>query len=122
MNSTPHVDEIIHGKILEVDLHGKLTRADFEKLGPTIENLIRQRVKISILLTMHDFQGWTAGAFWEDIKWEAKHFNDITRLAIVGEQDWHKWMTTFCNAFTTAEVRYFTFAQLDAAYEWLNQP
>src|SRR5438045_2417092 len=108
MKSSKHVDEILHGKILEVDLHGKLNREDYEKLGPSVEKMIRQHGKIRILVTMHDFDGWDAGALWEDLKWDAKHFNDIERLAIVGEENWQKWMAGFCNAFTTAEVRYFT--------------
>ena len=120
MTSTAHVDKIVHGKLLEVDLHGTLTREDYEKLGPSIESLIHQQGKIHVMVTMHEFDGWDAGALWEDVKWETKHFNDIERLAIVGEENWHKWMVGFCNAFTTAEVRYFTFSQLDSAYTWLR--
>ena len=67
MKSTPHVDELIHGKVLEVDLHGKLTREDFERLGPQTDKLIERHGKIRILVTMHDFEGWDAGALWEVI-------------------------------------------------------
>ena len=28
--------------------------------------------------------------------------------------------TAFCKPFTTAEIRYFTLEQLDAAHSWLN--
>jgi hypothetical protein len=120
MNSTPHVDEIIHGNILEVDLHGRLAREDYEDLEPSIERMIQRQGKINVLVTMHDFDGWSPGALWEDLKWEAKHFSDIEKLAIVGEEDWHKWMTRFCDAFTNAEVRYFTLDQLGEAHVWLN--
>ena len=58
---------------------------------------------------------------WEDIKWEVKHFNGVERVAIVGEENWQKWMAGFCNAFTTAEVRYFTFAQIYSVHAWLNE-
>ena len=115
MNSTAHVDEEVHGKVLEVDLHGKLGRADYEKFVPESEKLILKYGKIRILVTMHDFHGWDAGALWEDIKWNAGHFDQIERLAIVGEKTWHKWMTGFCKPFTTAQVRYFTLDQLAAA-------
>jgi hypothetical protein len=121
MKSTPHVDEIVHGKVLEVDLHGKLGREDYEKVSPETEKLIRQHGKIRILVTMREFEGWDAGALWEDLKWETRHFNDIERLAVVGEESWHKWMAGFCNAFTKAEVRYFTFDQLEEAHVWLNE-
>jgi hypothetical protein len=58
---------------------------------------------------------------WQDIKWDLKHFNHVERLAIVGEKAWHKWMASFCKPFTTAEVRYFTLDELDAARAWINE-
>ena len=119
MKSTAHVDEFAYGRILEVDLHGKLTREDFERIVPDTEKLISQHGKIRILVTMHDFEGWNAGALWEEVKWEAKHFNDVEQLAIVGEECWQKWMASFCRPFTTAKIRHFSFDQLEEAREWL---
>ena len=120
MRSTAHVDKEVHDKFLEFHLRGRLSRADFEKFAPETERLIRESVEIRLLVTLHDFHGWDAGALWADIKWDVKHFNHIERLAIVGEKSWHKWMTGFCKPFTTAEIRYFTFDQLDEAHVWLN--
>ena len=120
MNSTAHVDEEVHGKVLEVDLHGKLSREDYERFVPESEKLIQKYGRIRILVTMHEFHGWDAGALWEDLKWNARHFDQIERLAIVGEKTWHKWMTGFCKPFTTAKVRYFTLEQLAAARAWIN--
>ena len=121
MNSTAHVDEEVHGKVMEVDLHGKLGREDYERFVPETERMIREHGKVRILVRMHDFHGWDTGALWADIKWNAKHFNHIERLGVVGEKTWHKWMTGFCKPFTTAQVRYFTHEQLDAARAWLNE-
>jgi hypothetical protein len=121
MNSTAHVDEEVHGRVVEVDLHGKLTRADYEVFVPDTEKAIREYGKVRILVTMHDFHGWDMGALWEDVKWNAKHFNHIERLAIVGEKTWHKWMTGFCKPFTTAQVRYYTLEQVGQARAWLNE-
>jgi hypothetical protein len=121
MNSTAHVDEEIHGKVLEVDLHGKLSRSDYERFIPEIETMILKHGKIRILVTMHDFEGWDASALWQDLKWNAKHFRDIERMAIVGEKTWHRWMTGFSQPFTTAQVRYFTLDQLSLAREWLSE-
>jgi hypothetical protein len=121
MKSTAHVDELVHGKILEVELHGKLNCRDFEDLVPETERLIHRYGKICLLVTMREFDGWDAGGLWEDLKWEAKHFNDIDRLALVGHEDWHKWMAGFCKPFTTATVRYFTLEHLDEAHAWLSE-
>ncbi len=122
MKSTTHLDELIHGKILEINLHGRLNREDYEDFVPETEKLIRRYGKIRILVTMHDFDGWDAGALWEDLKWDAKHFNHVERLALVGEERWQKWMAGFCKPFTTAKVRHFTFDQLATAHEWLSEP
>ena len=42
---------------------------------------------------MKDFHGWDAGALWEDIKFDLKHFSDIERVAMVGEKKWQKGMS-----------------------------
>lgn len=57
MKSTAHVDAIVHTKIVEIDLHGKLTRQDFDRFVPETERLIRQRGKLRLLVTMHEFDG-----------------------------------------------------------------
>jgi len=121
MNSTAHVDEVVHDKFLEFALHGSLSRADFKHFVPEIERMIRRHVEIRLLVTLHYFHGWDAGGLWEDIKWDARHFNHIERLAIVGEKSWHQRMTDFCKPFTTAEIRYFALDQLSEAITWLNE-
>jgi len=140
MNSTAHVDEEVHGKVLEVDLHGKLGKEDYERFVPESEKMIRKYGKIRILITMHDFLGWDAGALWEDLKWNTKHFSQIERLAIIGEKSievcdasgafdlqssrsahWHRWLTGFRRPFTNAQVRYFTLDQIDEARTWVNE-
>jgi hypothetical protein len=61
------------------------------------------------------------GALWEDLKFDFKHFNDIERLAIVGESKWHEGMAWFCKPFTTAKVRYFGVDEAVDAREWVSQ-
>jgi SpoIIAA-like len=109
------------GKILEVQLSGKLVKEDYEHFVPAIERLVKQHGKLGILVLMHDFHGWTAGALWEDTKFAVHHFDDIERLAVVGETKWQKGMAVFCKPFTTATVRYFDHTALGDARAWLEQ-
>jgi hypothetical protein len=97
------------GKVLEIQLTGKLAKEDYEQLVPAVR----------ILVEMRDFHGWTAGALWQDIKFDAKHFKDIERVAMVGETKWQHGMAIFCKPFTTAKVRYFDGPATDQAREWL---
>lgn len=114
------IQEKAGGKIVEIHAMGKLEKEDYEQFGPEVERLIRQHGKIRMLLYLHDFNGWTAGALWEDIKFDWKHFSDIERLAIVGESKWQEGMATFCKPFTTAEVKYFNHDQLADARQWIE--
>ena len=113
---TEHAD----GRILEVDVSGKLTKADYEAFGPRVEELMKQHGKIRILFRMHDFHGWTVGGLWEDLKFDLQHFRDIERLAVVGEKRWEQAMATVCKPFPSAEIKYFDVSEADQALQWLQ--
>lgn len=109
------------GKILSVRLTGKLTKEDYEKFVPAVERLIQSHGKLRLLVDMHDFHGWTAGALWEDIQFDLRHFRDIERLALVGEKAWEHGMAVFCKPFTTALIRYFDRSEADKAQVWIRE-
>jgi len=109
------------GRVLEAQLSGKLVKEDYEQIVPAMERLVGQHGKIHLLIMMRDFHGWTAGALWEDTRFGARHFNDIDRLAMVGETKWQHGMAVFCKPFTTATVRYFDLAAANEARAWIEQ-
>ncbi len=108
------------GKSLHVKVTGKLTKESYEEFVPAIEALIQEHGRIRILFEMHDFHGWTAGAMWEDLKFDLKHWKDIELLAIVGETKWEKGMAVFCKPFTAAKIQYFDHSKLDEAMSWID--
>ena len=75
------------GKVLIVHVSGKLAKADYEHFVPEFERLVREHGKLQVLFDMTAFHGWDAGALWEDIKFDYKHFADIERVAMVGDQN-----------------------------------
>jgi hypothetical protein len=108
------------GKVLEVALTDRLAEEDYEMFVPVVERLVRRHGKIRMLVAMHGFHGWTAGALWEDTKYAAHHFRDIERLALAGETEWQHGTAVFCRHFTTAEVRYFDHTAMSEARTWLE--
>jgi hypothetical protein len=108
--------------ILEIKISGKLVKEDYERFMPELDRLIDQFRKIRLLVEMRDFHGWSAGALWEDIKLDWKHYSDIERVALVGDKRWQKGMSIFCKPFTTARIRYFELSDLANAREWIEQP
>ena len=115
-----HLNEKDSGKVLEVQVSNKLAARDYATLMPEFERLVNRHGKISVLFEMVDFHGWEAGALWDDIKFDVKHFSDIERLAMVGDKKWEKGMSTFCRPFTSAKIQYFDRAEIDRARAWLE--
>jgi hypothetical protein len=118
-NMAIQLNETNGGKVLEVQVSGKLAADDYQRFVPEFERLVQQHGKISVLFVMNDFHGWEAGALWQDIKFDLKHFSDIERLAMVGDKQWEKGMAMFCKPFTKAQIRYFDHAQVAAARAWV---
>lgn len=118
---TATVREEKEGKILAIRLTGKLVKEDYEKFVMETDRLVKKHGKIRMLVEMHDFHGWTAGAAWEDLKLAVRHFSDIDRIALVGETRWQKGMAVFSKPFTRAEVRFFELGEVVEAHTWLEE-
>jgi SpoIIAA-like len=115
------LDEEHEKKLLVVHVSGKLAALDYDHFVPAFERLVRQHGKLKVLFDMTGFHGWEAGALWEDIKFDIKHFADIERLAMVGDKKWQQGMATFCKPFTKATIRYFDRADGAEARKWLDE-
>jgi hypothetical protein len=115
-------EEIAGGKIVEIGVTGKLTGEDYETFVPELDRLIQKHGKIRVLLELNDFQGWDLSALWQDTKFAFKHFDDIERVAIVGQRIWHEGIAEFCKPFTTAAIRYFDVNESDDAQRWITEP
>jgi len=113
--------ETADNKTLEVKASGKLSAEDYQILEPGVDSFIESEGKIKILFQMHDFHGWEVGAVWEDIKFATKHCAHISKVAMVGEKTWEKWMAVICKPFTLSSIKYFDAGEEDAARAWLAE-
>ena len=108
------------GKVLEVEVSGKLVHEDYQYFVPRFEQLAKQHGKLRVLFNLTGFHGWDASALWDEIKLDVNDFSDVERLALIGDKEWEKGMSVFCRPFTTAKIRYFDRSNADKAYEWLE--
>jgi len=80
------------GRILVLTLVGELESKDFTHFTPEVERAVKKHRKTRSLVEMQNFHGWTMGAMWEDIKFDAHQYLNIERLALVGDKKWrHGW-------------------------------
>lgn len=110
------------GKLIAIQIIGNLVKADYEVFVPKFERLVRREVTLRVLIDMTGYQSLAAGAWWDEIKFDFKHFSDIERLAVVGDKKWQHTMATFSQPLTQAEVRYFDVADAVEARKWLAAP
>ena len=109
------------GRILAIRVSGKLTKADYVYFAPEFERLVQLNGKLRVLFDLAGFHGWEAGALWEDIKFDFKHFADIDRLALIGDKKWQQGMALFCKPFTKATIRSFHDVDAADARKWLKE-
>lgn len=110
------------GNIIGVRVSGELTEADYDRLVPSLEARVREHGPLRILFLMEDWHGWDSlGALWEDAKGDVRLNEHVKRLAMVGEEDWERWMTTLSKPFAEGTLRYFDRAQLDEAWAWIRE-
>lgn len=107
-------------RVLEAHVTEKFTHADYQQLQTRFEALLKQAGKLNVLFVMANLHGMDAAVIWDDIKFDLKHFSDLERLAMVGDQKWEKALSVVSQAFTTAKVRFFEPAEIHEARAWVE--
>lgn len=107
-------------RILVIRIGGRPTKADYAKFVPHFERLVLLRGRLRVLFDMTGFRGWDAAAFWDDIKFDLRHFAAVVRIAMIGDHNWQLCLAVFCRPFTLAPIRYFDRAETVEARDWLG--
>jgi hypothetical protein len=118
MISAGDVDE---NGVLEIVASGKLTVDDYSQVRPGLEVALEQHGCLKFLVELRDFEGFEAGALWEDIRFDIKYRDQIGRTAIVGDNKWEEIGTRISKLFFSSELRFFYDDQKEAALNWINE-
>lgn len=109
------------GNVIGYKAIGKLTPADYEKLVPEVEELVKQVGNFRMLMDLEEFQWETVKAWWQELKFSHEFRKNIDKMAIVGDKRWEKWITPLVKPFYAREAKYFHTADIDAAWAWLRE-
>jgi hypothetical protein len=108
-------------RLLGFKLSGKLHDEDYKQFVPVLEAAIQKSGKIRMLAQFEAFEGWDLHAVWDDTKFATQHCRDVEKVALVGDRAWEKWMAVICKPFTLAKLEYFDAADIDRAWQWLEE-
>lgn len=103
---------------------GKITADEVKAFEPQIEFVIRERKErpIGLLADISQMEGADWKARWLEMRFLQKYTNHIARLAVVGADGWEEVvaMVLAGTAVLQAETRYFTSAEINAAWMWVR--
>jgi hypothetical protein len=108
--------------IVGVRAVGKLTRDDYERiLEPLLDEARCQGRRIRFLYQIGpEFEGFTAGAAWEDAKLGLRSLRSFAACAVVTDREWVRDAARIAGFFLPCPVRAFPGRERDKAIEWLG--
>ena len=111
--------DVSNGKYLRIRATGRLSSGDYDSLEPALEaEPSRKGERAALLLDLTGWRGWTIGGLARDLRFDLTHRNSFTRIAVLGDRAWHKWLTTAAKPVFSGPMRYFE-SEPQAA-EWLE--
>lgn len=115
-----HIIEPTYGNLVATRANGKLTKEDYEKILPVLNQLEEKYPKIRWYFEMApDFDGWSLKAAAKDLNFDLSHAKQLEKIAMVGDKKWEEWLTEIMKPFTSAEIKFFELSQKEEAQVWI---
>jgi len=108
--------------VLGFTARGKVTAEDYEKVViPAVEKKLVKHSKLRLIYHMgEEFEGYEAGAMWDDAKVDIGHFMSWEKIAIVTDIEWIRVMGRVFGFTIVRQVRLFHNKELQDAVEWVS--
>jgi hypothetical protein len=109
------------GPIISATISGELGKSEVTQMQAAAVDAMRRFGKISALFILDNFRGWKREPDWGDVTFMTEHDQEITKIAVVGEEQWRDLVFAFlAKGFRQAEVEYFLPVDLAKARAWLG--
>ncbi len=107
--------------IVEIIVEGKITQEDFDNCIKPIEEMIERSGKIKVLEEIREFPGFDPSVLWKGIKFDFKHLNDVSHIAVISDKGWVGPLSKAAGAFISCKIRVFKLNERDEARKWLEE-
>jgi predicted metal-dependent HD superfamily phosphohydrolase len=114
-----HCDEATH--IITLRVSGKVSRREFMHYSSLVDALIAEHGTLRLLVILKEFQGLSAAAFFEDLRFDFRHRDDLERVAVVAEKRWQKGLARFFGTLNHGTLRVFDADVEDDAWDWVHE-
>lgn len=105
--------------ILEPD--GELSEKDFKSAARTIDPYLEKSGKLNgIIIHVKSFPGWDSfSALITHLKFIKEHHKKVSRVAFATDSPIGGFAEHVASHFVNAEIRSFSFSELETAKEWI---
>jgi SpoIIAA-like len=100
---------------------GHITGDDYARVAiPAVEAALKMHGRIRMLYQVPaDFDGFAAGAVWDDVRMGMGHFTAWEKIAVVTDVDWIRGSTRLFAFLMPCPVKLFANAELAEATRWI---
>ena len=84
------IDNLNEHQVVTITATGKLTKEDYVRLLPELEQLFEKFETLRFFILLKDFSGLELDALWQDIKFDYKHKKQFGKTAIAGDKKWEE--------------------------------
>jgi hypothetical protein len=107
--------------VIGLEASGKVTSDDYERtILPTIEKKQEEHEKVRLLYVLgENFEGYDAGAIWDDAKLAFKKPGSWERIAVVSDDDWIRRTVPLFSWMLPGDVKVFANSGLSEARTWV---
>jgi SpoIIAA-like len=107
--------------VVGLEAIGHVSADDYRAvLEPAVDTALRQHDKLRLLYVLgEEFEGYSAGAAWEDTKLGISHWGAWERIAVVTDSGWIRDGVRAFAWMLPGEVKVFPVAERDAAQTWV---
>ncbi len=111
---SPNPDTLVY------ELDDYITQYEIDIIDIGIGNVLKNFDKVNLMIYI-DIKGENLGALIEMIEVELKHWNDIYKIAFIGDSKKGGALIKIENYFTKFKERYFQIDELSKAWDWINE-
>jgi hypothetical protein len=107
--------------VVGIELTGKVTKDEYDKAYPEIEDLARREGEINYLVVVKtEIKNLTLGVWWDDFKLALKHITKWNKVAIVTDEKGIRNATDLLGFAYPGDSRSFTLNEMDEAKAWVS--
>jgi hypothetical protein len=106
---------------IRIRASGWLGAADYRRFEPEFAAELKRRTPpVPLLLDLRGFRGWTPAGFLRDLRWDLRNRRTFSKIAVIGDKGWHRWITAAGRPLFRAPIKFFRSAEESRAVEWLG--